>query len=206
MARYFFFASILVLSSGCAVDGVDTIFGNSGAGGDGSGGAGQQASNSAAETSDVVTSTDSVTSVTNATATDAVTDVTATTAATTATTTSVTTGGGDGPTVFCNGQMCDAGDVCCFNKFTAGQDYCSGPGTCADGGEWAELACNGPDDCNGGECCGKYDPQQGWTELSCKPNCGNDIVMCYGAPLACDLGEICHSSQSLGTGYQYCGN
>ncbi|HTJ83258.1 MAG TPA: hypothetical protein VL400_16175 [Polyangiaceae bacterium] len=201
MERVLFFASVLVLGSGCAVDGIDTIFGNSGAGGgDGSGGAAAQQSS----TTDGQTSATDGSTSTSATTTSS---TTTSTSATTAATTGVTTGGNTGGiTVYCNGSPCDEGDVCCFDKFTAGQDFCSAPGTCPDGGEWTEIACNGPDDCNGGQCCGKFDPQQGWTQIECKQSCGSDTVMCGDDPLACDLGDLCHSSASLGNGYGYCGN
>jgi hypothetical protein len=191
-------AWLIVGTAGCSVD-VDNLFGNDGAGGSGAGGAGsQQASNA---TSDVATST------TDGATTGPTTTVTTggQTTATTGSTTATTGTGMTGPTVFCNGSECDPNQVCCFNRFTEGVDFCSAAGTCPDGGEWTEITCNGPADCSSGHCCGTYDPNQGWVKVECAQNCGgNSLDMCFGDPTVCAQGDTCMQSQTLGDGYMFC--
>ena len=106
--------------------------------------------------------------------------------------------------MFCDNNECGPGQVCCFNRFTQGVDFCAATGTCPDGNEWTEISCNTADDCNGGVCCGTYD--QGWIQVECAQQCngGNDLVMCFGDPGACMPGETCTPSQALGDAF--CGN
>lgn len=108
------------------------------------------------------------------------------------------------PTVYCNGVECLPGLVCCHNQFIGDFDECVEPGACNGDGN-VELSCNGPEDCdNGDECCGDFNNEIGWGRIECRSQCnGNQIEHCFGNPGACDQGE-CTPSSSLGFGYSYC--
>lgn len=195
------FATVVVLLGGCAVEGVENVFGtpleNDGGGsGDGGNSAGGSTSqNPTVTTSNPETTTDATTQTT------VTTDVTATTTTDMATTTGPMP---DGPTVFCAGLPCEAGSVCCYHASDASQDHCAPE--CAATDEWSTIACNGPDDCPGQECCGNYDNQQGWGDVMCAPQCSTfQVELCFEDPSACDSGaQACLPSQGLGVGYSYC--
>ena len=111
--------------------------------------------------------------------------------------------GGTGAVVFCKGAPCDAGQVCCFHSNNPDMDHCGAPASC--GGGYIELSCNGPEDCNGGVCCGDYDfQQQHYNGVSCQPVC-QGVTLCTGNPAVCTVGQ-CQQSQTLGSGYQVCVN
>ncbi len=111
------------------------------------------------------------------------------------------------PTVSCAGQPCTPGDVCCFWQLGPGQDTCAAPGQCPDPmDQYSVLACNGPDDCPGKECCALWTSQGGWQYTKCENHCGgNELLMCGGDPSVC-MGLPCKQSAILGAGYSYCGN
>lgn len=199
-------ACSLALTLGCSVDGIDTVFGNPAeggrsAGGQGPGGAGQGATGQGGVpvTDDVVTATTddaTVTSTSNSTVTSGP-----------STSTSTTTGGPSDITVFCDGDNCVPGQVCCYYQFEAGQDFCAAPDSCPDQEGWVQMACNGPDDCGGGECCGWFSQQTGWGTIECRDQCEvGQVELCFGDPSACEgANQSCSPSQALGFGYSYCG-
>ena len=114
------------------------------------------------------------------------------------------TGAGPGDTaVYCKNAPCQSGQVCCFHVSDPNQDMCSAPGSC--GADYITLACNGPEDCPGGECCGDWNGQT-YSGISCVQRCSDfDVLMCEGNPGVCPAGENCFESQVLGAGYSYCG-
>jgi hypothetical protein len=121
-------------------------------------------------------------------------------------TTTVTTGNPALPSLYCNNQPCNGGEVCCYYLYEAGQDYCGSPGSCPGNNEgWIEIGCNGDDDCPGQECCGTFDGQS-WIDVSCQNACNGNgqTEMCGDDPSSCSSGE-CSPSQLLGDGYNYCG-
>lgn len=150
---------------------------------------------------------------TTATTTGTGPDTTATSTTSGPTTSSVTTGTGAGgsapvPQVFCNGQPCNDGEICCFN-LTMPTDHCGQAGTCGDG--YIELGCNGPEDCpNNQICCAGLDPMQGmvpYTGIACQDSCQgmNTRIVCGDAGSAvCNPGDSCKNSQTLGNGYKIC--
>lgn len=207
--------------AGCSVD-VGGVFdedggdgGSGGAGGSviGSGGATSTSSgpSTGAETGSTGTGATTGTGTASTTSTGVGATTSTGTGATTSSgqTTGVTTGPDPLlPTVYCKGQPCDGGQVCCLNYFNEDQDFCALPGDCPNGNQWLEIGCNGPDDCPGQECCGQYDFGFGaWTNIECKSSCGgNEIELCFDGAAACDQGSVCTPSQSLGPGYSYCGD
>lgn len=108
------------------------------------------------------------------------------------------------PVVYCNSSECLPGQVCCHNQLVAQFDECVEAGAC-NGDGWVELSCNGPEDCEAGdECCGDFNNETGWGRIECRSQCnGNQIEHCFGNDGACDQGE-CTPSSSLGFGYSYC--
>lgn len=108
------------------------------------------------------------------------------------------------PTVFCNGNECSPGQVCCHNQLIGTFDECVQEGSCQGEGN-VELSCNGPEDCdNGQECCGDFNNEVGWGRIECRSQCNaNQIEHCFGNEDACDQG-VCTPSSSLGFGYSYC--
>jgi hypothetical protein len=120
-------------------------------------------------------------------------------------TTGASTGSGSNVQVFCNGQPCNPGEVCCFNPNGPG-DHCGQNGQCDPG--YVELACNGPNDCPGQICCAHFDPMaQQYTGIACADQCQaqGDIVVCSQMqPNVCPPGTQCHQSMQLGQGYRVC--
>ena len=120
----------------------------------------------------------------------------------TAVTTSTSTGGNQ-VQVFCNGNPCDPGQVCCFVRNNPGATMCGAPGSCQDPA--IEISCNEPADCPGGACCGQWDGQT-YTGISCQPTCDgfDQILMCEGDANVCPPGSDCFPSMILGDGYSFC--
>lgn len=112
-----------------------------------------------------------------------------------------TTGSGmTGTDVFCGNQMCALNQVCCYSN-VAPTDHCGAKGTCLLD---AELQCNGPDDCPNAQCCGKKSGNN-WSSTKCKASCdGGELVMCFGDPGACEMGQECKPVQELGQGWASC--
>lgn len=198
----------LAALAGCSVDGVDQVFGRSPGGASGNGGASGEGgqTTSGPTTTDTTTSGPGTTTTTSGPSTTTTTTSGPTTTTTTNSGPSTSTGMPIGPTVSCNNSPCDAGQVCCFYQFQEGQDFCADPGTCPGQQGWFEISCNGPDDCNGGVCCGLWNNQIGWYQISCEANCDQGLTMCTGDPGVCDGGTTCNPSGALGQGYSYCGN
>jgi hypothetical protein len=221
--RFVSFARALISSAvllGCSVDYGDVFSdepsGAGGSGGDGGSSAattsGPASSTSGGGTSTTGSSTSAsagATTGSTASATGATTGAGATSSTTAAGTTSAaTTGSGTptGPTVYCAGSPCNAGEICCFNYFNDTLDRCDAPGMCGPTNQWLEVGCNGPDDCNGGVCCGTYSQQyETYVAVQCKPQCGfGELVMCFSDPGACPPGTSCQDSGKLGDGNAYC--
>lgn len=105
---------------------------------------------------------------------------------------------------YCNDNPCLPGEVCCYSNTVAGSDKCAADGSCLPG--FVELKCNGPVDCPGGECCGRWTVQAGWQYTQCKAKCETaDRVMCFGDATVCKATQSCIDSQALGQGYMFCG-
>lgn len=174
---------VFALAAGCSADTSD-IFGSDGSGGNGSttGAGGSKATSTTA--AGVTTG--------------------ASTAETTGASTAVSTGSGPmGPTTYCNGVPCQPGQVCCYSNSIIGNDMCGAQGQCPVG--TSQLACNGPDDCPEGQCCGAWSQIQGWQYTKCAAACqAGERVMCFGNNVVCN-GAMCLDSQALGLGYKYCG-
>lgn len=197
------FAAALAAVSflGCSTDAADLFSDGAGDGGAGGGrptSAETIATNGPGSTTTGQTATVGQTTVTNG-------PVTATS---TVTTDATTTSGGLIPDLYCNAQPCQAGEICCYFLYEAGQDYCSQSGSCPDENQgWIEISCNGPDDCPNQQCCGAFDGQS-WVDVSCHSNCSSDSQneMCEtDNPGTCTMGT-CQPSQLLGPGYGYCAN
>jgi hypothetical protein len=104
-------------------------------------------------------------------------------------------------TVTCGDTPCNPGQVCCYSDLGI-SDHCAAAGQCGIGEH--QLACNGPDDCNGGICCGKHSSNT-WQYSVCKPTCeGGETVFCAGAPMTCPPNQTCKPNSDLGTGYFTC--
>lgn len=105
------------------------------------------------------------------------------------------------PTVSCNGAPCEDGEVCCWDNSDAAAHQCSVGGVCPD--QFAALACNGPDDCGGDECClSSSTPPYSFAQ--CKQDCGIfEPELCFGYPGVCDAGG-CGPLNGAGDGWQYC--
>jgi hypothetical protein len=108
-------------------------------------------------------------------------------------------------TVPCGGQMCDPGEICCFNPTGPG-DHCGFAGQCGAG--YVELSCNSPNDCPGSQCCATFNPmQQAYEGIACQASCDaqDELVVCSnGNPGVCPPGTMCHNSNQLGPGYKVC--
>ena len=189
--------SLLLLSFGCGPN-VDDLFGPSP--NDGSGGAHGTQANGA-------TSGGPKTGVTSGAQTGSQTGPSATAVSGATSAVSSTSSGPLLPSVNCNAQPCQAGQVCCFYKLANGQDVCASAGQCPQPmSDFVVLACDGPSDCPGQECCGGWNNQDGWLYTKCENNCGgSELLMCGGNPGVC-VGLSCLPSMALGSGYSYCGN
>lgn len=89
--------------------------------------------------------------------------------------------GGPRPTVSCGGVGCPPGQICCSNT-----DTCGEPASCAG----PTLACDGPHDCLGEECCG--DSSVSLTSSVCRPSCNaGEVELCNGDAAVCDPGQTC---------------
>lgn len=196
------FACVVALCAGCSVDGIDTTFGGPSSGGGSAGGQSPGGAGQGATGQGGVPVTDDVVSSTVDTTVTSTSDTTVTSGPTTAT----TTGGPGDATVFCDGDNCLPGQVCCYYQFQAGQDFCAAPDSCPDDDGWVEQSCNGPDDCDG-ECCGFWSQQVGWGSIQCQEQCGaGQLELCFGDPTACEGGtQECTPSDALGFGYSFCG-
>jgi hypothetical protein len=198
---FFLLVGLATASFACSTD-VDDLFGGSAnEGGSGAaGGAGPGATSSVTTGPGGPATTGPGGQTSSAT-------TTTTTVATTTSVATTTTGGNLSPTVSCNNAPCNAGEVCCYLIFEAGQDFCSAPGSCPGDDGWIELSCNGPDDCPNQVCCGTFN-NQSWVDVSCQDSCngGNELLMCEGDASVCELNTVCQPSQLLGGGYSYCGN
>lgn len=199
MKRALLLLSLMSLSIGCGAN-TDDLFTASPS--DGSGGS--HASTSSTPTSAQGTTTGAGTTSGTASGTGATS--TSSGPSSSVATASSTSSGPLLPTVSCNDAPCMPGQVCCYYMFGAGQDTCAAPGQCPDPmNDYAVLACDGPADCPGQECCGGWTNQDGWLYTKCASSCGaNELVMCAGAPNAC-MGQTCKPSMALGQGYSFCG-
>ena len=198
----------LVVGAACGTSGSDDVFGGgtatSGAGGAGQGGQSSTSSGqstSSGTTTSSSTSSGTTTSSTSSGQTSTSSSGTTTSSSSTSTTASSSSGGSD-TTVFCKDAPCAAGEICCFHMNNGDLDHCGATGSC--GPEFIELQCNSPDDCPNEGCCGAWNGQ-GYDGVACQPTCdGANIVMCFGDPATCDLGQGCHQSSYLGQGYMFC--
>lgn len=122
-----------------------------------------------------------------------------TTSSTTSTTTTTTA---TGPVVACNFpdvSDCDPGQVCCFDKSAVQNvDFCSAPGSCQPPSKYAELACEGDEDCPGEVCCMYFvldanmspEWQAAYCDAACdaaqeRPTCQSDADCTF--PIPCEL-------------------
>jgi hypothetical protein len=188
--------SLLVAMAACGGKPGAELFGYRDADEDGTGGGSAQGGaggkQSSASTSDAVSSS-------------AVTGPSSSVAQSSAESSASSTGSGpSGAVVYCKNAPCDAGQVCCFHVSDPQLDTCGAPGSC--GADYITLACNGPEDCPSGQCCGDWNGQS-YQGIACVASCpDSDVLMCEGNGGVCPPGETCFPSQVLGTGYSYCEN
>jgi hypothetical protein len=130
----------------------------------------------------------------------------ASTAETVASSARASSSSGDRPVgvvVWCQNAPCEMGQVCCFHLQDPNLDSCGSAGQCGQG--FMEISCSGPGDCPGEVCCGNWEAF--YTDISCQPACtGQDVTLCTGDATACDQGQVCDASGSLGAGYDVCKN
>ncbi len=196
-ATHSFVSSLLLLSLGCGTN-VDDLFGPSTTDGSGGAHATTTAVTSGSPTTGATTGSQSgpqSASSSGASVSGATSSV------------SSTSSGPLLPTVNCDASPCMPGQVCCFYKFGGGNDACAQAGQCPQPmSDFVVLACDGPSDCPGEECCGGWNNQDGWLYTKCANHCGGqELVMCSGSPSACGA-LACKPSMALGAGYSYCGN
>jgi hypothetical protein len=116
-----------------------------------------------------------------------------------------TTSGGSGD-VSCAPMPCAPGQVCCGEEGNADNQKCAAPGGCGAG--WAEMACDGPEDCSAGFCC--YHKQTTDLDLSvgfavyCHATCqGLAYFRICHVDGDCPAGKPCVGSPVI-AGYRYC--
>ena len=85
-----------------------------------------------------------------------------------------------GPPEFVGGEWdlspCEPGQVCCFNKFSAALDACSGS---CDPDDFYAYACDGPQDCEAGYMCCANVNGSNVTSSGCVLGCvAPNIVLC----------------------------
>jgi hypothetical protein len=108
-------------------------------------------------------------------------------------------GGGGSPGGFegvrCGPKTCTESEVCCFAALASGT---TGQLTCIMGIPCAgvPVPCDGPEDCNGGQCCAKRDSSTGKvTEVGCGSCDGGDNTdpLCHieNGNADCDNGRNC---------------
>ncbi|MBW2459535.1 MAG: hypothetical protein JRI68_33890 [Deltaproteobacteria bacterium] len=193
----------------CSSDG-DSLFSeggsSSGTGGSTSTSSGEGGSSSTSSTS---TSTSSGGGAGGSSSTSSTSTSTSSTSTSTSTSTTSTSTGGPAVDVPCTNDTCTGSEVCCVHEQNASQDKCAQPGQCGEG--FVQVACNGPNDCPVNQiCCGQWDQQVGYLEVSCQPTCMSTnpgiaaIVMCGDDPNVCAQGQSCHQSQWLPTGHSFC--
>ena len=110
------------------------------------------------------------------------------------------------PSVYCQGTLCAAGDVCCWDREDNEALACSAVG-CEQG--HIPISCDGADDCPGEICCGHLTPPMGETGwllnwLRCEPICAgvNESWYC-DSQNDCPQGMVCVPSP-IGAEYNYC--
>ncbi len=203
-------------SSGASSEGGESSGGSS-SGGASSGGASSGGASTGGSTSTI--SPDTSTSTTSPTTTTTSMDNTSVTSGPT----TVTTGPPPGPTVECNGSLCEvsstAGNVCCFDQ-QALTEECVDAGNCQTGFEndLVAIQCQTPDDCDGGLiCCAhrEFGSQSPYDRTSCEAECNYpDLYLCDLANPDCPvyqdqngnpLPSMCKQSQLLPLGYYICG-
>jgi hypothetical protein len=104
--------------------------------------------------------------------------------------------------VWCNGAICDQGDVCCaLSGMLAGcvPAGFGGMDNCPFGGDG--FRCDGPEDCRmGRRCVGEVMADQTIDETRCREQPRQDeLVICHGHD-DCDLGFDCFPVESLPIG------
>jgi hypothetical protein len=114
--------------------------------------------------------------------------------------------GGGAVTVACDEAPCDLSNDghCCLPQ-SGGTPTCESQGNdCAEG--YAEVHCDEPGDCPGGdECCATFDYQTGFTLIECVGNCGGpDHFTVCDSNNDCGGNDNCETSSYLPSSYQVC--
>ena len=107
-------------------------------------------------------------------------------------------GDAEANSVLCGDQSCNlTTDTCCLREF--GASCVEGANTtCELGG--TQLTCDGPEDCNGGQCClGVGLPG----ELTCSPTLCINLTLCH-AEQDCTEDKICRRCQFTGVELSVC--
>ena len=92
----------------------------------------------------------------------------------------------------CGSQLCSGSQVCCLTSQTMGACF---PPTGCDGGA-SPFACDGPEDCNGGQCCVVVDTNGsgGETGMSyCASSCPSGSYSTNSGGGAHEVSMMCHS-------------
>jgi len=117
---------------------------------------------------------------------------------------SSSTGGNPAIQVYCQGEPCAQGEVCCYNTQNADLDTCGPPGSCDPAAGFITFACNDLEDCPGQQCCADVQNNQ-YIGIACYDACtGTQRIMCEGHPELCPADLQCDTSQTLGEGYSRC--
>jgi hypothetical protein len=118
------------------------------------------------------------------------------------------------PPVYCAGNPCAAGQICCFDATSnTPPDHCGSHGGCGVG--YVELSCSSPQDCPGQLCCASFvitgvPPTQfrQYTNVACSVGCdiqSGQVVVCDPTRAnPCPFGGTCTPSNLLGGGYMIC--
>jgi hypothetical protein len=169
-------------------------------------GTGGSASSSSGEPASTATSSSSTSASSSAGTTTSATS--SSTVASSSSSSSASSSSGTATPIYCDGNPCSPGQVCCFNPTGPG-DHCGNKGNCPNG--YSELTCSSRSDCPGTEvCCAKYTVMGGnavYQSVSCQPTCnqpGSEFMICTGEPQACPPPTMCIQSQLLGQGYDIC--
>jgi hypothetical protein len=102
--------------------------------------------------------------------------------------------------VACGASACDvnAGEICCVPTSQMGAPFCHAGSMCP--GSEAEMACDGPEDCNGNrDCCGVFSLfDGGYQSVDCQNNCDaqDEFILCT-TQADCSNGGTCQSSAYL---------
>jgi hypothetical protein len=120
--------------------------------------------------------------------------------------------------VYCDGNLCGTGQICCFNPDTATPpDHCGQRGMCASStsdGIFTEVSCSGPGYCPGGYCCAQFTlqntmpPRRHYTSIACQAQCNSpfqETIVCDpSAANPCPYGGQCQMSGILSVPYYVC--